>query len=232
MGQNDVLAPWRRDILVRGTTAAIFVLLLGLMGFRLAKQIARRQEVEADLARMAATDALTGLCNRGAFDQALEKEWKRAAREGLPLSLVLIDVDHFKLFNDGYGHQAGDAALQAVAAACRTAAQRPADVAARYGGEELALILPNTNAAGAAVVAEATRSAVEALDLKHEENGSARVVTISLGAATLYPPRNNPHFEAAALIRVADRALYEAKTKGRNRVVTAGLLSSALAVSA
>lgn len=221
MGQDEVLTPWWRDVLVRGCTVTIFVLLLGLLGWRLAQQIARRQEVEADLARLAATDALTGLCNRRAFDEALEKEWARSSREGTPLSLVLIDVDHFKQFNDRYGHQAGDAALQAVAAECRKGTRRPADVAARYGGEELALILPNTDAAGAGVVAESTRRGVEALALPHDAAGAGAVVTVSLGCATLRPPRDNTTMEPGAIIRMADRALYEAKSKGRNRVAAA-----------
>jgi diguanylate cyclase (GGDEF)-like protein len=232
LGQNEVLGSWRQDVFVRGTSITILVLLVGFMGFRLAEQVARRREVEADLARMAATDALTGLSNRRAFDEALTREWKRAAREGRPLSLVLIDVDRFKPFNDRYGHQAGDFALQAIANACRNAASRPGDLAARYGGEELALILPNTDAAGSAEVAERARRAVEVLGLQHDGNEPSAVVTVSLGCATLRPPRSNSQIDAAGLIRIADHALYEAKIKGRNRVIVAGALTTVIAAEA
>jgi diguanylate cyclase (GGDEF)-like protein len=221
LGENEVLAEWWQNVLTRGSTAAIFVGLLVLMGFRLAKQVARRQEVEADLERLASTDALTGLSNRRAFDKALEKEWARASREGTTLSLILIDVDHFKQFNDRYGHQAGDAALQVVAAECARACRRPGDVAARYGGEELALILPNTDAAGASIVAEGARRAIEGLELSHQDSATGSV-TASFGCASRRPPADDHAQPAGSLTKLADAALYEAKMKGRNRVIAAG----------
>lgn len=168
------------------------------------------------LRMMATTDSLTGLVNRRGFDERLEDEAARAGRNGLPLSLIMVDIDRFKAYNDRYGHQAGDECLKLVAAALRARVRRPADVAARYGGEEMALILPETNHEGAYEVAEALRLGVHALDIAHA--GSERgQVTISLGVATL--GEGAPAGSAAELIRRADAALYIAKEAGRDRVM-------------
>lgn len=166
------------------------------------------------------TDGLTGLSNRRRFDEALQTEWRRSARERTPLSLLLLDVDRFKAFNDRYGHQAGDDCLRAVAAAVGACARRPGDLAARYGGEELAMVLPGTDEEGAAHLAELVRSAVEALGLQHEDNGECGgVVTVSVGCATLSPqPISSPDTASRTLLKEADRMLYEAKRGGRNRV--------------
>ncbi len=170
----------------------------------------------AQLRQMATTDALTGLVNRRGFDERLEDEAARASRNSLPLSLIMIDIDRFKAYNDRYGHQAGDACLKLVAAALRSGARRPADVAARYGGEEMALILPETDHQGAYELAERLRVAVHGLEIAHA--GSERgQVTVSLGVATLGP--GAPAGSAAEQIRRADGARYIAKEAGRDRVM-------------
>lgn len=170
----------------------------------------------SQLRQMATTDALTGLVNRRGFDEHLEDEVARASRNRLPLSLVMIDIDRFKAYNDRYGHQAGDECLKLVAATVRAVVRRPADIAARYGGEEMALILPETDQQGAYELAEKLRLAVHDLEIAH--TGSERShVTVSLGVATLGP--GTPAGSAAELIRRADAALYIAKEAGRDRVM-------------
>lgn len=164
----------------------------------------------------ATTDALTGLVNRRGFDERIDDEAARAARNQLPLSLILVDIDWFKAYNDRYGHQAGDECLKLVAATLRAGLRRPADVAARYGGEEMALILPETGHQGAYELAEKLRLAVKALEIAH--TGSERtIVTASLGVATLGD--GAPAGSSAELIRRADAALYIAKEAGRDRVM-------------
>jgi diguanylate cyclase (GGDEF)-like protein len=166
------------------------------------------------LSELADTDALTGLGNRRAFDRRLAEEWVRAARDGQSLGLLLIDVDHFKRYNDSYGHPAGDACLQRVAEAVRANLHRPGDYAARYGGEELAVIVPGTDHAGTMHVAETIRQAIEALRIEHRESPVGRV-TASLGVAVMAA---EPAIKASALVAGADTALYAAKHGGRNRV--------------
>ncbi|MGQ4273558.1 sensor domain-containing diguanylate cyclase [Terrihabitans sp. B22-R8] len=220
VGQNEILAPWLRSFAVRTGTVMLFIVLLALLGVRLAGQIRLREKAEANFEHLAATDGLTGLSNRRTFDERLTAEWARAARDGSVLSLLLLDVDHFKAFNDRYGHQQGDDALRAVAGACARTVLRPGDLAARYGGEEIAIILPGTDGKGAAIVAERMRAAVQGLGLKHEGNPREGVVTVSVGCASLQPPRGNPTMTASAIVSMADRALYEAKLQGRNRSVS------------
>ncbi len=169
------------------------------------------------LESMAATDGLTGIANRRAFDAACARELRRAARKRTPVSLLLLDADNFKKYNDRYGHQAGDAVLQAVAGALRQAEKRPADLSARYGGEEFAVLLPDTDARGALRVGESVRMAIAALGIAHEAN-PAGVVTVSVGIATLVP---KPGETQLALTQPADAALYRAKELGRNRCVAA-----------
>lgn len=180
----------------------------------------RTAVLNAELAHLARNDALTSLANRRHFDETLDVECRRAACDGAPVSLLLLDVDRFKLFNDRYGHPAGDACLRTVAEAVRDVASRPRDLAARYGGEEIAIVLPGTDEAGAAVVAEGVRRAVEALALPHAGNPRCgSVVTVSVGCATARP-RGGSADVAAALVAAADVLLYEAKRTGRNRVAT------------
>ncbi len=193
------------------------------------RDISRRKAAEqqleaanAELAHLASSDGLTGLANRRQFETVLARECRRTAREAVPLSLLLLDVDSFKSYNDRYGHQAGDRCLQAVAASLGGIARRPADLAARYGGEELVLLLPGVPEAGASLVAERVRGAIEALSLRHEGNPQAGgVVTVSVGSATIYPSQEDPRTDGPELVAAADRALYEAKRLGRNRVVSA-----------
>ncbi len=186
------------------------------------RDITQRKLLEQQLAVLATTDGLTGLANRRRLDEALTQEWRRAVREGTEVSLALIDVDRFKAFNDRYGHQAGDECLRGIAGALAGTVRRPADLAARYGGEELAALLPGTDACGAGDVAEAVRAAVEALAVPHEGSAPAMVVTVSIGLATAMPQANSdPAVGVRALLEAADQALYEAKKAGRNRVVAA-----------
>lgn len=184
----------------------------GVCGF--AVDVTERVELARELERLATTDALTGLANRRRLDEHLEAEVARAARSGEPLTLVLCDVDHFKRYNDRYGHPAGDACLAAVGAALRERVRRPADLAARYGGEEFALVLPGAALEGARAIAESARDAVRALAMPHEDNDGRGVVTLSLGVACVvgaWAPRE--------IVAIADRALYEAKAAGRDRAV-------------
>jgi diguanylate cyclase (GGDEF)-like protein len=181
------------------------------------------------LARFSYLDAVTGIANRRNFDDGLDLEWRRLLREGGALSLVMIDIDHFKAFNDTYGHQKGDDCLKAVAQTLRHALHRPGDLCARFGGEEFGVILPGTEAEGALAVAEGLRRSVEDLAVPHSGAATAPVVTISAGVAALYPSRGG---SIQFLVESADRALYQAKTLGRNRVVVASaapLATSSLA---
>lgn len=164
--------------------------------------------------RMASVDALTKIGNRRGFDLVLEKEIRRAARDGSLLSLILMDIDFFKKFNDFYGHAAGDECLQRVAKAVAGVIHRASDFAARYGGEEFALILPGTDMNGAMHVAEMARHAVTALNIRHEASDIAEHVSLSLGIVTVAVDRQTLPLD---LIQAADNALYQAKKTGRNR---------------
>ncbi|MGV7209096.1 diguanylate cyclase [Oxalobacteraceae bacterium A2-2] len=161
------------------------------------------------------SDGLTGIANRRHFDVAMEKEQRRARRNGTALSLLMIDIDHFKAYNDHYGHQKGDQCLMQVTAALSGMLKRPCDLMARYGGEEFAVILPETEAAQAAALADTLRARALELAIPHERHsGGLRHVTVSIGVATQHP---GDEIDVAALIGAADRALYQAKRAGRNR---------------
>jgi len=189
------------------------------------RDITERKDLEQRLAALALTDGLTGLANRRAFDDGLELEWQRTQRAGMPMSLLLLDLDNFKAFNDNFGHQAGDDCLRAVAAAVKATARRPTDIAARYGGEELAVILPNTDLAGATAMAEKIRAAIADLALPHPGNPEGGgYMTASLGAATALSCAGGTLTMPSALLMAADTALYKAKNSGRNRVASALLL--------
>ena len=170
------------------------------------------------LQKLVLQDGLTGIANRRSFDAALEREFRRGLRDGAPLSVLMIDADRFKSFNDSYGHQAGDACLRAIAQVLGGSMRRPADLAARYGGEEFVLLLPDTDAAGAAETAERIRAAIEATAIIHAGNAPG-VVTVSVGVASGVPGMTAD--STAALLTAADAALYGAKTAGRNRVLCA-----------
>jgi diguanylate cyclase (GGDEF)-like protein len=162
------------------------------------------------------SDGLTGIANRRHFDVAIEREHRRAKRGGTPLSLLMIDIDHFKAYNDHYGHQKGDQCLIRVAAALSCMLKRPCDLMARYGGEEFAMILPETDVEQATLMAEGIRARAQALAIPHERNGSDNgMVTISIGIAT---QKVDNGVSIEALIGAADRALYLAKNNGRNRI--------------
>lgn len=171
------------------------------------------------LERLVTIDGLTEIPNRRRFDEQIDSEWRRGIRNRQPLALVLMDVDHFKLFNDNYGHAAGDRCLCSVAQALEAALQRVSDLVARYGGEEFVAVLPNTDAAGVALVGERLRAAVEGLAIPHAHSSAGEVVTISLGGAAVIPPRQG--LSDSDLIRTADQSLYAAKESGRNRLVVA-----------
>ncbi len=186
------------------------------------RNITRRKEAEAhleqaraELERLATIDGLTGLANRRRFDEVLAREWRRARRGGLEVALLVIDIDHFKTYNDQYGHQAGDRFISQVATLAQDNTRRPADLVARYGGEEFVAILPNTDLYGAVQVADSIRQAVLDLRLAHDGNPLG-VGSISIGVASARPLPNDD--EPATLFTVADTALYAAKKAGRNRV--------------
>ncbi|HEV3257583.1 MAG TPA: diguanylate cyclase [Gemmataceae bacterium] len=171
-------------------------------------------ELNRELHRLSRLDGLTGIANRRSFDDGLDRDWRRAARTASPLALLMIDIDSFKAYNDTYGHQHGDASLKEVAAALDLTLNRPGDWVARYGGEEFVAVLPDTDARGAAVVAEALRARVEALGIVHTHSPFQENLTVSLGGAAMVPaPKSSPH----GLISAADQALYRAKREGRNR---------------
>lgn len=163
---------------------------------------------------MAHVDGLTGIANRRTFDEQLAIEWRVAQRAGTSLAVVLLDIDYFKSFNDAHGHQAGDQCLVRVAQAVRAVVSRPRDLAARYGGEELVLVLPQTSLESALFLAERAREAVAALAIEHRGLEPGRVVTLSAGVAAVVPSADVP---AADLVSMADRALYRAKGSGRAR---------------
>ena len=218
VSREEALAGWNREFIFRTIGVSLLVTVIACLGWSLSWQLKRREKAEAELSVLAATDGLTGLANRRTFDKALEAEWLRAARHNMPLSLLLMDIDRFKRFNDSYGHQAGDKCLQMVARILAGAMKRPGDLVARYGGEEIAMLLPATNQDGAAAVAEDVRSRVEALAIPHDGNLPACVLTISIGTATLRPSFELVNADPKMLISLADQALYQAKLKGRNQV--------------
>lgn len=190
--------------------------LVGAVGCYLLEYKSREHFLVSRLMRqMADHDALTGLHNRRSFDRQLGRLWRQAQRDGTPLSLLLCDVDHFKAYNDTFGHVAGDEALRRVAGTIRESCARSSDLPARYGGEEFAIILPGTSPGGARLLAEKLRLTVQALGIAHEQPDSGAVLTVSVGVATLTPGQGE---SCLRLIEHADRALYNAKHGGRNQV--------------
>jgi diguanylate cyclase (GGDEF)-like protein/PAS domain S-box-containing protein len=171
------------------------------------------QEAYNAVEALAVTDGLTGLANRRRLDQYLTSEWRRSMREHKPLSLLMIDADHFKLYNDTYGHARGDSGLRQIAEAAQDVVSRPGDLVARFGGEEFAVVLPNTENDGAMLVANEICEALRARRLPHSGN-SYGIMTISVGCATMVPSFGQ---HAVNLIELADQALYKAKRSGRNR---------------
>jgi diguanylate cyclase (GGDEF)-like protein len=172
------------------------------------------------LERLASIDGLTGIANRRRFDTALDQEWKRACRNALPLSLVMIDVDDFKKYNDTYGHAKGDNCLRAIARALLSVARRPSDLAARYGGEEFAIVLPETDGAAMQHVLVTLLDAIHGLAIEHSASSCAKTVTISAGAVTMVPAREAA---ASSIVEAADQLLYDVKRTGRNHAIHADL---------
>ena len=172
------------------------------------------EEANRKLATLSYVDVITEVANRRSFDEELTMEWRRSTRTRSNLSLLMIDIDGFKAFNDALGHQAGDECLHTVAAVISECVRRAGDTVARYGGEEFAVLLSDTDAAGAAVLAERIRSALEQRNIAHPAMLRGRL-TVSIGAATM---TGKETIEAATLVRAADAALYQAKRDGRNRV--------------
>jgi diguanylate cyclase (GGDEF)-like protein len=177
----------------------------------------RVMDVEAKLRGLAGLDGLTGLANRRTFDAALASEWRRAIRSNAPLSLLMVDVDHFKQFNDNFGHQGGDQCLITVAQTLAETVHRAGDFPARYGGEEFVVVLPNTDEAGVALVAENIRANIEKRAIHHPLSSVGTHVTVSIGRATVTPTIDD---NIEKIVSLADMGLYRAKSLGRNRVCT------------
>lgn len=211
LSADEIVAGWRRRTLLTGSLTILICGAAASFAFRLRHEIIRRAEIEEHLSRLSVTDALTRLANRRRFDEAIEREWRRARRDGAPLAVLMIDVDRFKLLNDRFGHARGDEVLQAIARTIEGALRRPGDLAARYGGEEFVAILPATDIAGAMVIAERIRVGVE----RGEGWNGLPSVTISIGIAITRPAIGRA---TSDLVGAADKALYCAKNAGRNRV--------------
>jgi len=210
---HDVLYSWRIRALLLGGMMLFFASGFLLLSRRLAAELEGRRRAEQELKKLVGTDSLTGLLNRRALDTVLNRVWARASRTRQPIGLLFVDVDHFKTFNDHYGHPQGDAALVQVGQALRDCMRRPDDHAARYGGEEFVLVLPDTDLVGAQQVANEVFSAIAALKVQHL-GGIGGQLTVSIGiAVSTHPCIDSP----ASLIDAADQALYLAKAGGRNR---------------
>jgi diguanylate cyclase (GGDEF)-like protein/PAS domain S-box-containing protein len=186
----------------------------------ISRDMTEQKDLEQKLDVLARQDSLTGIANRRHFDERLAHEWARARRAGTTLSLLMLDVDHFKVYNDEYGHQAGDRCLHAVARVIAQHAQRPADLAARYGGEEFALLLPDTDETGARLIADRVRLALSEANIPHAGNPPMQRVTISVGGSTSRPAMTTA--DENSLVQASDNALYDAKNTGRDRASFAG----------
>ncbi len=211
LSTDQVFSHWRGEALYFGAIILMLALATVSLAVFAARELRRRAEAERRLTTLATTDSLTGLFNRRSFDATIEKEWKRAKREGTPLALLMIDADHFKAYNDQHGHQAGDKALASIAACVIASSCEDTDLAARYGGEEFAVLLPNTTTDLAVRVGERIRASVA----YQGTSDHLTLPTVSIGVASHCPGDME---ESDSLVAAADRALYEAKRQGRNRV--------------
>ena len=211
------------DVFYRGL---IWVLLANGLGFTAANSLQRSQRMQYAqglvMRHLLSTDAMTGIANRRRFDAAIEREWRRCRRAGTPLSLLMIDVDHFKAYNDYCGHPQGDAALRQLAQLLVETIKRPGDIVARYGGEEFVVLMPDIGSAGALAVANKLAAALRQADIVHPRSPAGPRLTISVGAATV----KNLSGDAASLVEFADRLLYAAKAAGRNQVSVGQLTAS------
>lgn len=209
---DEVYSAWKRTAIL--VSAATGILCIGILwlSLLLGRELRRRHSAEHSLKELAATDSLTGLANRRQLDQVLRREWARALRTQRPIAVLMIDVDHFRGFNERHGHHGGDEALRQVAATIASSLLRPTDLAARYGGEEFVVVLPDTDLNGALILAERIRQSVQALP---PYAGDDRPVSVSVGLAVHVPGSAQGLGE---LMAGADEALYRAKRNGRNRV--------------
>lgn len=198
----------------------LFANLIGATGLYNIEYHRRKSFLEArELQRLAGSDPLTGLANRGTFTTHLDRTWRHGKRTGDSLTVAMVDVDHFKKYNDRYGHQAGDRVLQRIAALIAEVGSRPLDLAGRYGGEEFVLVLPGCTLAHARERLQNLRRDVEDLEIEHADSELGGKVTVSAGIAQVYPQETER--SADGLVQMADQALYSAKQQGRNRVVIA-----------
>jgi diguanylate cyclase (GGDEF)-like protein len=211
---EEVFSAWERKALVLSLVTLVLCCAVVGLTFLFQRELKRRTRAETKLRRIARTDDLTGLPNRRAFRETFEREWRQAIRSGSTLSLLYVDADYFKSFNDRYGHGRGDEVLRAIAGTFDGSIRRPRDIAARYGGEEFAVILPETDLAGALTIAEKIRQAITAMAIVHE-GSPYQHVTASIGVASARVFRGA---ERSALLEAADQALYRAKAAGRNCV--------------
>ena len=218
LSTNETYAEWRREALIIGSMMVLLCAVTIALGSVLTRELGRREEAERRLAHLASTDSLTGLSNRRKFDETIVCEWSRAQRSQTPLSLLMIDADLFKAYNDTSGHQAGDQLLLAVAECIAATTKRPADLVTRYGGEEFSVLLPETPVYGARDLAAEIHRHIAALDFSHPTSQTGKP-TVSIGVACLVP---QPDMEYSQLVQAADTALYEAKKRGRNRTEIAG----------
>ncbi|MEP9376089.1 sensor domain-containing diguanylate cyclase [Aquabacter sp. CN5-332] len=212
---DDIYAEWNRQAIVFGSLTLAFCVALVFLVRGLQLGLIRSTQMEQLLKTMSLTDVLTGLPNRRAFEERFDSEFRRMAREGTQMALLLIDVDHFKAVNDSHGHLTGDKFLRMLARQIQRSAVRPGDVAARFGGEEFTVLLPSTDVKGAMYIAERIRTDIERTSISLE-TGLRVGTTVSIGIVTAQPgTRGSPN----DLLKLADDALYEAKASGRNRVV-------------
>ncbi|WP_077048324.1 sensor domain-containing diguanylate cyclase [Pseudomonas sp. KK4] len=231
LNKDEVLASWRNESILSALIVSVLLAFLGVLGYRLIKLMRQQNRIQVELLGsqekllelnrnlelLALEDALTGLANRRQFDLFIQSETGRALRNLTGLALLMVDVDHFKAFNDHYGHLAGDACLRKIADIITEHIKRPGDLAARFGGEEFAVVLPGTDYVGAFLVAEKIRRAVMAASLQHVDSPEG-VITVSVGVCGYDPVAQT---STEALIGAADKALYVAKASGRNMSVIA-----------
>lgn len=232
LDRHEALASWRQEALFSAGLTVALLLILSALGYRLIRLMRRQNVVQSELLlaqtqlldmnlalrSQALEDGLTQLANRRWFDLFVQDEMGRAKRDKLAIGLLLIDIDHFKQFNDRHGHLLGDECLKVVGALIKDSSKRPADLAARYGGEEFAVVLPGTDSAGAWVVAEQIRQAIAELQI-HNDQAAAIRITASIGVSVLVPTQDDT---PETLIEAADKALYAAKSAGRNCTRMAG----------
>jgi diguanylate cyclase (GGDEF)-like protein len=223
---DDIFSTWRRQAIAIGALMAVLCVVTVLLAAFLNRELARRSAAERKLTVLATTDGLTGLANRRHFSRALAYEWRRAMRNGTPVGLLMIDADNFKLYNDSHGHQAGDTLLQRMAAAIGANVRRSSDLGARYGGDEFAVLLPDTSLGDAAALAERIREdLIGRCSADEIERGIGQ---LSIGVASFVPGTKTKH----DLVAATDKALYRAKHRGRNRIELAETDGCALAPEA